>query len=289
MSMINPDITDEDQFGLRRYQKRSVVRISLYLGMPLLSAIVIKNFIKGDYFVALFSSAMLLILILLGFVIKGRVDEQFEYKIYSILFRLFSAAVGIVLLYVIGFQSNFSRIGWCYIYPVLIFFSVGVMEGMIWVLIFYGILAFSILSLDLQGITLFQIEELRSRFLISFFAVCMLSLFLAHGFRHAQQRLLRHQRILKESENRYREAYEQVNIEMQERKQAEEALRESAEKYRTILEKIEDAYYEVDLAGNLTFFNDSMCRIWGYPREELMGMNDRQLSLIHISEPTRPY
>jgi len=276
MSMINPDITDEDQFGLRRYQKRSVVRISLYLGMPLLSAIVIKNFIKGDYFVALFSSAMLLILILLGFVIKGRVDEQFEYKIYSILFRLFSAAVGIVLLYVIGFQSNFSRIGWCYIYPVLIFFSVGVMEGMIWVLIFYGILAFSILSLDLQGITLFQIEELRSRFLISFFAVCMLSLFLAHGFRHAQQRLLRHQRILKESENRYREAYEQVNIEMQERKQAEEALRESAEKYRTILEKIEDAYYEVDLAGNLTFFNDSMCRIWGYPREELMGMNDRQ-------------
>jgi PAS domain S-box-containing protein len=61
-----------------------------------------------------------------------------------------------------------------------------------------------------------------------------------------------------------------------ERKRAEEALRESEEKYRTILENIEDGYYEVDLLGNLTFFNDSMCRIWGYPREELMGMNDRQ-------------
>ena len=61
-----------------------------------------------------------------------------------------------------------------------------------------------------------------------------------------------------------------------ERKRAQERLRESEEKYRTILENIEDGYYEVDLAGNLTFFNDSMCRIWGYPKEELMGMNDRQ-------------
>jgi len=61
-----------------------------------------------------------------------------------------------------------------------------------------------------------------------------------------------------------------------ERKEAEEALRQSEEKYRTILESIEEGYCEVDLAGNLTFFNDSMCRIFGYPKEELMGMNNRQ-------------
>ncbi|MGB7573272.1 MAG: PAS domain S-box protein [Thermodesulfobacteriota bacterium] len=61
-----------------------------------------------------------------------------------------------------------------------------------------------------------------------------------------------------------------------ERKKAEEALSRSEEKYRTILESIEDGYYEVDLAGIFTFLNDSMCRIWGYPKEELMGMNNRQ-------------
>ncbi|MCJ7546796.1 MAG: PAS domain S-box protein [Deltaproteobacteria bacterium] len=59
------------------------------------------------------------------------------------------------------------------------------------------------------------------------------------------------------------------------RNQFEEALRQSEEKYRTILENIEDGYYEVDLAGNFTFFNDAMCRIQGYPRDELMGMNNR--------------
>ena len=58
--------------------------------------------------------------------------------------------------------------------------------------------------------------------------------------------------------------------------QVKQRLRQSEEKYRTIIENIEDGFYEVDLAGNFTFFNDSMCRIFGYPKEELKGMNNRQ-------------
>jgi diguanylate cyclase (GGDEF)-like protein/PAS domain S-box-containing protein len=61
-----------------------------------------------------------------------------------------------------------------------------------------------------------------------------------------------------------------------EKKAIEEALRQSEERYRTVLEDIEDGYYEVDIAGNFTFFNDSICQIWGYSKEELMGMNNRQ-------------
>ncbi len=67
-----------------------------------------------------------------------------------------------------------------------------------------------------------------------------------------------------------------ITRDITERKQAEEALQKSEEKYRNILQNIEDGYYEVDLPGNFTFFNDSMCKIFGYSREELMGMNDRQ-------------
>jgi PAS domain S-box-containing protein len=52
--------------------------------------------------------------------------------------------------------------------------------------------------------------------------------------------------------------------------------KEVQEKYRTILESIEDGYFEVDIAGNFTFFNDSLCRILGFSREELMGMNNRE-------------
>jgi PAS domain S-box-containing protein len=59
------------------------------------------------------------------------------------------------------------------------------------------------------------------------------------------------------------------------RKRADEALRRSEEKYRTILESIEDGYYEVDLSGNLTFFNDPVCKLHGYSPDELKGMNNR--------------
>ena len=57
----------------------------------------------------------------------------------------------------------------------------------------------------------------------------------------------------------------------------EEELRESEEKYRNILENIEDCYFEVDRAGDFTFFNPSLCRILGYTREEMSGMNYRVL------------
>jgi len=64
-----------------------------------------------------------------------------------------------------------------------------------------------------------------------------------------------------------------------ERKRAEEALGQSEERYRTILEEMEDAYSEVDLGGHLTFVNSSVCRYLGYSREELIGMSYKNFTL----------
>ncbi|MCP4631007.1 MAG: response regulator [bacterium] len=58
---------------------------------------------------------------------------------------------------------------------------------------------------------------------------------------------------------------------------AESALRESEEKFRSIIETTPDGYYEVDLDRNYTFFNDSVCTILGYSGQEISTMNHCQL------------
>jgi PAS domain S-box-containing protein len=47
------------------------------------------------------------------------------------------------------------------------------------------------------------------------------------------------------------------------------------ERYRAILNDIEDGYYEVDLAGGFTFCNTAMCRMLGYSLSEMPGMHYR--------------
>jgi PAS domain S-box-containing protein len=58
------------------------------------------------------------------------------------------------------------------------------------------------------------------------------------------------------------------------RHETEKGLHESEERYRAIIEGMEDGYYEVDLAGRFTFFNQAICRLTGIPEEELMGVSN---------------
>ena len=61
----------------------------------------------------------------------------------------------------------------------------------------------------------------------------------------------------------------------EQRRLAEEAARQSEERYRTVLETIVDAYYEADPAGNLVSCNQSLLTMLGYSSEEILGLNNR--------------
>jgi PAS domain S-box-containing protein len=60
-----------------------------------------------------------------------------------------------------------------------------------------------------------------------------------------------------------------------ERKKMQEALRQSEERFKSILNSIEEGYFEVDLAGNIVHFNNSLSQQLGYSKDELMGMSYR--------------
>ncbi|MBW1958293.1 MAG: cache domain-containing protein [Deltaproteobacteria bacterium] len=55
------------------------------------------------------------------------------------------------------------------------------------------------------------------------------------------------------------------------RKRVEEALRESEEKYRTVLETSLDPIVVYDMEGKVTFFNPAFTRIFGWTLEERLG------------------
>jgi two-component system cell cycle sensor histidine kinase/response regulator CckA len=66
-----------------------------------------------------------------------------------------------------------------------------------------------------------------------------------------------------------------IYSDISERRRAQESLKQSEERYRSIIENIEDGYFEVDTAGRLTFFNEPLRRIFDYPREELLGVSNK--------------
>ncbi len=73
------------------------------------------------------------------------------------------------------------------------------------------------------------------------------------------------------------------------------------ERLRVFIEDVSDGFYETDLKGKFTFFNDGLCRIFGRDRRELRGSNFRdfmdeenarraadQMQELHRSAPSVP-
>jgi len=62
-----------------------------------------------------------------------------------------------------------------------------------------------------------------------------------------------------------------VTRDISERKHAEEALRESEEKYRTVLEANPDPVVVYDIEGKVTYFNPAFTRVFGWTLAERLG------------------
>ncbi|MBW2407816.1 MAG: PAS domain S-box protein [Deltaproteobacteria bacterium] len=60
-------------------------------------------------------------------------------------------------------------------------------------------------------------------------------------------------------------------LDITERKQAEEALQESEEKYRTVLEANPDPVVVYDIEGKVIYFNPAFTRVFGWTLEECLG------------------
>ena len=102
--------------------------------------------------------------------------------------------------------------------------------------------------------------------------------------RRYQERL---EELVHERTNNLVQTNQQLRSQIKVREEKERELLQSEEKYRSIIENMENGYYEVDLDGNITFFNEPFADILGRSSDQLPGLNFRRYTDPETAETLR--
>jgi len=78
---------------------------------------------------------------------------------------------------------------------------------------------------------------------------------------------------------------QQLQAEIETRRETEKALRESDERYRSLVEQASDGIFVMDLQGNFLDVNPGGCQLLGYTREEILKLNMRDLANPEGQQP----
>jgi PAS domain S-box-containing protein len=244
----------------------------MVVALPALIAFGVRDIIDGRYLVGLILLSMTVILVSLFFYVRRPQFESTENLVYEYFLTALFILFGFYIVYSIGFEGDLSRIPWAYIFPVIAFFALGALRALLWVII----LLFALVSMDFLFAANEHVllNELKLRFYVSFLLVIMASFFFERLKGKYQTELIDNQQNLMESENKYRIAYEQLNREMKERQRAQDALRESEERFREMAEMMPQAVFETDITGKLTFANRKAFDNFGYSQQDFdRGVN----------------
>ncbi len=275
-SQDDVNLPDSMELSYQRY----LVKVSMLVGLPVLSYFMIYDFIIGRYLIAVVLTVMLATILGLFVVInkasyQAKKSQIYNYSLYS-LFILF----GFFLVYTIGIEGNLSRMPWAFLFTVMVFFALGASRALIWVSVLFFTLL--ILELIISGNERLSVQEFKVRFYIAFMLVIVTSFFFERLKKGYQLELMKNQQTLKESENRYREAFEQLEDEMKERRRAEENLRKSEERFREMAEHIREAFWLYDWEKRkVIYISPAYEVIWGRSIEDLYKHDDEWDESVH--------
>ena len=275
-SQDDVNLPDSMELSYQRY----LIKVSMIVALPILCVFMIHDFFTGRYLVAMVLFLIFSLITGLFFIINRPSYKVKKGLIFRYIFTIVFILFGFYLAYTIGVQGDLSRIPWAYLFPVLVFFALGAARALIWVSVLYCVLL--ILGQFFPSNEQLLIQDLKLRFYVSFIMVIVASFFFERLKKGYQLELMKNQQTLKESENRYREAFEQLDDEMKERQRAEENLRKSEERFREMAEHIREAFWLYDWEKRkVIYISPAYEVIWGRSIEDLYKRDDEWDESVH--------
>jgi len=266
-SFIKQDVANlPDSMELNN--QKYLVNVSMLVGLPVLAIFMVYDFIIGRYLIGTVLVLMFVLLLCLFVAINKPGYKAKENSLYPYFLKTLFVLFGFFIAYTVGIEGNLSRMPWAFLFTVLVFFALGAARALIWISVLFCVLL--VLELYVSGNESLVVSEFKLRFYIAFMLVIVASFFFERLKNKYQLDLVDNQRTLKESENRYREAFEQLEDEVSERRRAEEKLRKSEERFREMAEHISEAFWLYDWnKREVIYTSPAYESIWGSPINDL--------------------
>jgi PAS domain S-box-containing protein len=252
---ILPDIhipKSSPEIYIREYRRYVLLKAILISFSVIALFFSFLNWRKGNIVLAV--SELILFLLFIGMLFMLRYTKYLSS--IRIFFLLVCSVFGLIAT--INPAAHPTIFIWCSLLPILFFFFLGKRSGLLCSTIFLAAISAILTWKYLSGLSALPVDAFGN----ILFCIIIVSVF---SFYYEITRT---------------EIEEELIEDISQRRRTEEALKQSEERYRTIFEEIEEGYYEIDLAGNFVFFNDSFVKMVGYSRDEIQGINYRQ----HIDE-----
>jgi two-component sensor histidine kinase len=190
------------------FYKHLTIKIFIVIGFPVLLAFCLYHFFSGCY-IESFILFFLLLAVLITFVSvrtkKGTLSEDLWLTISH---RLLGILLAILLFYTVAVEQNFSRLQWCYLFPLFVAFAFEAEEGLLWGILFFIGIAFLVAASEFDFVSPETALDHKIRFLLSFFMVSVILCIISFAGHYHLQELYERQQALKISEERYKNAFE---------------------------------------------------------------------------------
>ena len=278
-------------------ERRKLLVVFLLMTIPADIIFGILHLINGSYVVAGLDLSLALILTLI--VILFRRFENVT-PIYRVVIFLYSL---ILFYYIISATAHGYGSTWSLLYPLFAFFLLGKKEGLLWTSLFMLIMIALLINPGAFLSNYIYSSQFTSRFIPTYVMIVIFTysyeaarqkyklameaeqdkLFLEKGkLSQAKEETERTNRLLKEEMamkeqieielRRHRDHLEDIVAERTfEIQKNSEKLKESEDRYRSLVENASDMVYQTDSAGHFTFVNQAALRQGGYTEDEIIG------------------